>query len=49
MAGNDSIVYNTPGAILVDSMLNKEKVESAFRDIIKSQSIFRTVFVIENE
>lgn len=49
MAGNDSIVYNTPGAILVDSKLSKEKVESAFRDIINSQSIFRTVFVIENE
>lgn len=48
MAGNDSIVYNTPGAILVDSKLNKEKVESAFRDIIKSQSVFRTVFVIVN-
>lgn len=49
MAGNDSIVYNTPGAILVASKLSKEKVESAFRDIINSQSIFRTVFVIENE
>lgn len=48
MAGNNSIVYNTPGAILVDSKLNKEKVESAFRDIIKSQSVFRTVFVIVN-
>lgn len=49
MAGNDSIVYNTPGAILVASKLSKEKVESAFRDIINSQSIFRTVFVIKNE
>ena len=49
MAGNDNIVYNTPGAILVDSILNKETVESAFKDIIKRQSIFRTVFVIENE
>ncbi len=49
IAGNDSIVYNTPGAILVDSILNKEKVESAFKDIIKSQSVFRTVFVIESD
>ena len=49
MAGNDNIVYNTPGAILVDSILNKETVESAFKDIIKRQSIFRTVFVIEYE
>ena len=49
LAGNNSLVYNIPGAILVDSILNKEKIESAFRDIIKTQSIFRTIFVVDNE
>lgn len=49
LAGNNSLIYNIPGAILVDSMLNKEKVVSAFRSIIKSQSVFRTIFVIEDE
>lgn len=48
MSGSDSILYNTPGAILVNSILDKDKIESAFKDIIKIQSIFRTVFVVNN-
>ena len=48
MIGKDSIVYTTPGAILVDKILDKEKIENAFNTIIKNQSSFRTSFVIEN-
>ena len=48
MIGEDNIVYNVPGAILVNEILNKEKVEECFRKIIEKQSVFRTSFVIDN-
>ena len=47
--GNNNLVYNTPGAILVDALLDKEKVEQAFKKIIQNQSSFRTIFVSEGE
>ena len=49
MIGEENIVYNVPGAILVNEILNKEKVEKCFKKIIEKQSVFRTCFVINNE
>ena len=49
MIGDENIVYNIPGAILVDSVLDKEKVEKCFKKIIKTQSSFRTSFLMLND
>ncbi len=47
--GDNNLVYNTPGAILIDCLLDSAKTERVFQDIIKKQSSFRTVFVLEND
>ncbi len=49
MIGDENIVYNIPGAILVNSILDKEKVEKCFKEIIKKQSSFRTSFMMIND
>ncbi len=49
MIGDENIVYNVPGAILVNSILDKEKVEKCFKEIIKKQSSFRTSFLMVND
>lgn len=49
MIGDKNVVYNIPGAILVDSLLDKEKVEKCFKEIIKNQSSFRTSFLMIND
>lgn len=49
MIGDGNLVYNIPGAILVDSILDKEKVEKCFKEIIKNQSSFRTSFLMIND
>lgn len=48
MIGEQNIVYNTPGAILIDTILDKTKVQKCFNKIIKNQASFRTSFVTEN-
>ena len=47
MIGEENIVYNLSGGILVDDILNKEKVEKIFEKIIKRHEILRTSFVIK--
>ena len=49
MIGKDSIVYNTPGALLFDSILDKEKIINAFQNVVDKNSVFRTQFIIEND
>lgn len=49
LIGNNNLVYNAPGAILIDALLDKEKVEQAFKKIIQNQSSFRTIFVSDGE
>lgn len=46
MIGDNNIVYNTPGAILINKLLDKTKVENGFKEIINKQSSFRTSFVV---
>ena len=45
MIGESNLVYNLPGAILIDGILNKEKVQKYFKTIIDNQNIFKTSFV----
>ncbi len=49
MIGEDNLVYNVPGAILIDKILNENKVEKCFEKIIENQSAFRTYFVVEED
>lgn len=49
MIGEDNLVYNVPGAILINKILDKNKVEKCFKKIIENQSAFRTYFVVEED
>ena len=49
MIGEDNIVYNIPGGILVDEVLDKEKVKSIFEKIIERHSSLRTTFILDND
>ena len=49
MIGEENIVYNLPGAIAVDEILDKEKVKKIFEKIIERHEILRTSFRIEND
>ena len=48
MIGEENIVYNLPGAILVDTILDKEKVKKIFEKIMERHEILRTSYVIKN-
>jgi len=48
MAGEDKLLYNVPGALLISKKLDKEKVEKVFNKIIKRHSVFRTKFILED-
>ena len=47
MIGEDNTVYNIPGGILVDEILDKEKVKSVFEKIIERHSTLRTAFILK--
>jgi len=48
MIGNKHIVYNLPGGILVDEILDEEKVKQAVETIIKRHSSLRTSFILKD-
>lgn len=48
MIGDENIVYNMPGALLVDKILDENKVKRAFNKILERHSILRTNFVVKN-
>ena len=48
MIGEENLVYNMPGGILVNEILNIEKVKSVFKKIIERHSILRTSFILQN-
>ena len=48
MIGDQNLVYNMPGAIMVNKILDKEKVEESINKIIERHSTLRTKFVLEN-
>ena len=49
MIGESNTVYNMSGAILVDEMLDKDKVEKVFKKIIDRHEVLRTKFILQNE
>ncbi len=50
MIGEDSIVYNLPGGLVVKDVLDANKVENAFNKLIEKHSSFRTSFrLIDNK
>lgn len=48
LSGENSLLYNISGGLLINSHLDKDKVESVFNEIIEKNSSFRTYFKIEN-
>ena len=50
MIGEENLVYNMPGGIIVEEILDKEKVKKVFGKIIERHSSLRTSFILqENE
>ena len=49
MIGSDNVVYNMPGGIIVDEILDIEKIKKVFNKIIERHEILRTKFVVEND
>ena len=47
MIGEENIVYNLSGAILVEDILDKNKVKEIFEKIIERHEILRTSFVVK--
>ena len=47
MIGEDNTVYNMPGGIIVDEILDKEKVKKVFAKIIERHSTLRTGFIAQ--
>ena len=46
--GEDNIVYNMPGAVLVEKILDIEKIKKVFSRILKRHSILRTRFIFKD-
>ena len=49
MIGDNNLVYNMPGGVLVDKILDLDKIKIAFNKILKRHSILRTRFVLKND
>lgn len=47
--GENHVVYNLPGAILIKEVLDSKKVENAFNLLIKKHTSFRTSFHLMNQ
>ena len=48
MIGDKHTVYNVSGAILVDEILDREKVKQVVEKIIERHSALRTAFILED-
>lgn len=49
MIGEDNIVYNMPGGIIADEVLDSEKIKDVFSKIIKRHEILRTILIQQND
>ena len=47
MIGDENLVYNMAGGIIVDEILDKENVKAAFDKIIERHSSLRTAFIVK--
>ena len=48
MIGEDNIVYNMPGAVMINGLLDEERVKEALNKIIERHEILRTRFIIND-
>ena len=48
MIGDENLVYNMPGGIMVDELLDSEKVKKVFEKIIERHSILKTSFIMQD-
>ena len=48
MIGDENLVYNMPGGIMVDEILDSEKVKKVFEKIIDRHSTLKTAFVLQD-
>ena len=48
MIGEDNIVYNMPGAVMINGLLVEERVKEALNKIIERHEILRTRFIIND-
>lgn len=49
MIGDNNLVYNLSGAVLINEKINKNIIEKYFNKVIENQSSFRTSFLIHND
>ncbi len=49
MSGENSILYNVTGGILVNGILDKSKIETSFERILQRHSVLRTGFILQDE
>ena len=49
MIGEDNTVYNMPGAILVEKVLDRNKIKRIFEKIVERHSTLRTAFVLKED
>ena len=49
MAGENNTVYNVPGGILVDKILDEERIKNTINEIITRHATLRTQFVMAND
>ena len=49
VAGNDSVVYNTPGGVILDGVINPQKLEFCLNALINRHESLRTFFELNNE
>lgn len=49
MAGNDSIIYNVPGGVILDGNIDSQKLEECLIELINRHESLRTYFELDNE
>lgn len=49
LAGDDSIIYNTPGGIILDGIIDANKLEYCIQTLINRHESLRTYFELYNE
>ena len=49
MINEKNTVYNLPGGILVNKLLDKDKIKSIFEKIIDRHSVLKTIFVVQDK
>ena len=48
MIGEDNVVYNTPGGIIIDEVLDADKIKEVFSKIIERHEILRTKIILKD-